>query len=157
MLRSAHAGDAHTKTPKVPSGLAIVGAYGALGGGRTLSLVVPAVLVLVAIIHLLPLVGVLGTGRLMTLYGVRVDGPDLSILLRHRAVLFGLLGAGLLLAAARPELHGAGIVAGMVSVVSFLILARLEPGTNERIRRVVAVDVVALVLLVVAAVVHIAS
>ncbi len=122
-----------------------------------MSLVVPAVLVLVAVIHLLPLVGVLGAGRLASLYGVRVEGPDLSILLRHRAVLFGLLGAGLLLAAARPELHGEGIVAGTISVVSFLVLARLERGASERIRRVVAVDVVALVLLVVAAVVHVAS
>lgn len=122
-----------------------------------MSLVVPAVLVLVAVIHLLPLVGVLGACRLASLYGVRVEGPDLSILLRHRAVLFGLLGAGLLLAAARPELHGAGIVAGSVSVVSFLVLARLESGANERIRRVVAVDVVALVLLAVAAVVHISA
>ena len=122
-----------------------------------MSFVVPAVLVLVAVIHLLPLVGVLGAARLEELYGVRVNGPDLSILLRHRAVLFGLLGAGLLLAAVRPELHAAGLVAGTVSVVSFLALARLEPGANERIRRVVTVDVVALVLLVVGAVVHVAT
>ena len=122
-----------------------------------MSAVVPVVLVLVAVIHLLPLVGVLGAARLEALYGVRVDGPDLSILLRHRAVLFGLLGAGLLLAAVRPELHAAGLVAGTVSVVSFLVLARLEPGANERIRRVVTVDVVALMLLVVGAVVHVAT
>ena len=121
-----------------------------------MSFVVPAVLNIVGVIHVLPLVGVLGASRLRDLYGVRVDGPDLSILLRHRAVLFGLLGAALLASAARPELHGAGLVAGTVSVLSFLVLARLEHGVNERIKRVVAVDVFALGLLVLGAAVHIA-
>ena len=121
-----------------------------------MSFVVPAVLKIVGVIHVLPLVGVLGASRLRDLYGVRVDGPDLSILLRHRAVLFGLLGAALLASAVRQELHGAGLVAGTVSVLSFLVLARLEHGVNERIKRVVAVDVFALGLLVLGAAVHIA-
>lgn len=38
---------------------------------------------LAAVVHLLPLVGVLGAGRLVSLYGVRVEGPNLSILLRR--------------------------------------------------------------------------
>ena len=50
------------------------------------------------LINLYPLVGVLGAKQLESLYGVDVAAPDLALLLRHRAVLFGLLGA-LLLAA----------------------------------------------------------
>ena len=38
---------------------------------------------LAAVVHLVPLVGVLGAGRLVSLYGVRVEGPNLSILLRR--------------------------------------------------------------------------
>lgn len=118
--------------------------------------VVPTVLILVGAIHLLPLVGVLGAARLQRLYGVSVDGPDLAVLLRHRAVLFGLLGAALMAAAVRPGLHGAGLLAGTISVASFVLLARLEAGTNERIRRVVAVDLAALALLALAALIHLA-
>jgi hypothetical protein len=49
-------------------------------------------LFLVAIIHLLPLSGVLGSERLAALYGLSFNEPNLAILMRHRAVLFGLLG-----------------------------------------------------------------
>ena len=65
--------------------------------------VVPAVLILVALIHALPLVGVLGTDRLASLYGVSVAEPNLEILMRHRAVLFGMLAAFLTFCAVRPE------------------------------------------------------
>ena len=56
-------------------------------------------LLVVGIIHLMPLLGVLGGDRLNSLYGLSLDEPNLQILMRHRAVLFGLLGA-LLVAAA---------------------------------------------------------
>ena len=48
--------------------------------------IVSAALILVAIIHLLPLAGVLGSERLASMYGITVDDPDLLILMRHRAV-----------------------------------------------------------------------
>ena len=67
-----------------------------------------AVLLLVAgVIHLLPLVGVLGGERLNALYGIALDEPNLQILMRHRAVLFGLLGALLVAAAFNPALRSA--------------------------------------------------
>lgn len=106
---------------------------------------VSAMLIVVAIIHLLPLSGVLGADRLEALYGVALDDPNLIILMRHRAVLFGLLGAGLLIAAARPALHGAALVAAAVSVASFLALAALAERYDAAIGRVVAADIVAAV------------
>lgn len=63
---------------------------------------VSAMLVIVGVIHLLPLSGVLGVGRLAALYGVSISDPNLSVLMRHRAVLFGLLGAFLVFAAFKP-------------------------------------------------------
>jgi hypothetical protein len=56
--------------------------------------VVPAVLLIVALIHALPLVGVMGAAKLTQLYGIDVQDPTLELLLRHRAILFGLLAAG---------------------------------------------------------------
>jgi hypothetical protein len=43
--------------------------------------------------------------------------------MRHRAVLFGLLGAFLIAAAFLPSLQLAALVAGFASVVSFLYLS----------------------------------
>jgi len=116
---------------------------------------VGATLVVVGIIHLLPLVGVVGADRLAALYGVAIPGPDLAILMRHRAVLFGLLGAFLVYAAFVPDVRSAAFVAGFVSVVSFLVLAWGEGDYNAEVGRVVMVDLVALACLVVGAAVHV--
>lgn len=112
--------------------------------------IVRAGLLVAALIHLLPLAGVLGADRLQALYGIPVDGPDLAILLRHRAVLFGLLGGFLLVAAFRPALQGLGLVAGFASVLSFLALAWATPGYNAALARVVAADGIALAALLLA-------
>ena len=116
--------------------------------------IVPAVLLLVALFHLLPLAGVLGAAKLSSLYGIPVQDPNLEILMRHRAVLFGLLAAFLAYAAFHRPLHGLALVAAGVSVVSFLALAVMVGGYNAALSTVVKADIVALLLLVVAAVVH---
>lgn len=118
--------------------------------------VITGLLVLVGIIHLLPVSGVLGAENLAALYGVSLGEPNLEILMRHRAILFGLLGLFLVYAAFRPALQLLAIGAGFVSVVSFILIAWSVEGYNEAIRRVVLADVVAAVALVVAVAVYFA-
>ena len=110
-----------------------------------------AMLLVVAIIHLLPLPGLLGKKHLAALYGLSFDEPNIAILMRHRAVLFGLLGLFLLVAAFRHEWQGIAFVAGFASVLSFLYLARSVGGYNAQVGRIVAADILALVCLVVGA------
>jgi len=110
---------------------------------------VSATLVIVAIIHLLPVVGVLGVGRLEALYGVAVDEPNLAILMRHRAVLFGLVGALIMYAAFSPQYQAIAFAAGFVSVLSFFVLVWSAGSTNPQIHRVVVADFVAMVCLVI--------
>lgn len=108
---------------------------------------VTAALLLAGIVHLLPVAGVLGGPRLAALYGVQVADPNLELLLRHRAMLFALLGLLLCAAAFRPALQAAALVAGLASIASFLVLAALGGGLNPQLTRVFAVDVAALVVL----------
>lgn len=112
-------------------------------------------LVVVGIIHFLPLIGVLGDDRLAALYGLSFDEPNLEILMRHRAVLFGLLGAFLLYAAFDHTYQAAAYFAGLVSVLSFLYLAWAVGGYNAQLSRVFFADVVALACLVVAGLAHV--
>jgi hypothetical protein len=105
---------------------------------------ISAMLLLVGIIHLLPLSGVLGAERLASLYGLSFNEPNLAILMRHRAVLFGLLGAFLVYAAFQPKLQALAFLAGFASVLSFLWLAWSVGGYNPQLARVVVADVVAL-------------
>jgi len=112
---------------------------------------VSASLILAGIIHLLPLSGLLGADRLTALYGLDFSEPSLSILMRHRAVLFGLLGAFLVFAAFRPSLQPLAFIAAFVSVLSFLLLAWSSGDYNPQVGRVVTADLVALVALVIGA------
>ncbi|WP_166267221.1 phosphopantetheine adenylyltransferase [Marinobacter caseinilyticus] len=112
---------------------------------------ITGLLVLVAVIHLLPVSGVLGSERLAALYGMSLDEPNLEILMRHRAVLFGLLGLFMMYAAFKPALQPMAFIAGFISLVSFIALAWSVGGYNEAVRRVVFVDIIAIVALGLAA------
>lgn len=105
---------------------------------------VSASLLVAALIHLLPVAGMLGPDWLEKLYGLTFDEPNLEILMRHRAVLFGLLGVFLALAAFKPQLQGIAFVAGFVSILAFLYLAWSVGGYNSQLGRVFTADLVAL-------------
>lgn len=102
--------------------------------------------------NLLPVAGVLSAARLEALYGVAIGDPNLLVLMRHRAVLFGIVGALLIAAAFRPAWRAAALAAGLGSQLSFVALAWLAGDTNAELRRVVAVDLVLSAILACAAV-----
>jgi len=116
--------------------------------------IIAGLLVLVGIIHLLPASGMLGAERLNLLYGVSLGDSNLVILMRHRAVLFGLLGLFMIYAAFKPSLQPLAFLAGFVSVVSFMAIAWSVGGYNDAIRKVVIADVVAVIALCVAVILY---
>jgi hypothetical protein len=118
---------------------------------------VSAMLIVVGIIHLLPVSGALGDAHLTALYGLSFEDPNLEILMRHRAVLFGILGLFFLYSAFNPTMHKAAFTIGIVSIVSFLWLAWSVGGYNQEVARVFLADLVALSCLVVGVVAHIFS
>lgn len=72
------------------------------------------------------------------------------LLLRHRAVSFGLLGAMLIAAAFRAQLRTPATVVGTVSMASFCPLALPPELQGQAFVRVFWADIVALALLVLA-------
>lgn len=111
--------------------------------------VVSACLIVTGIIHLLPITGVLGAEKLTMLYGTSFDDPNLAILMRHRAVLFGLLGTLFVLAAFKPALQPLAFVFGFVSVLSFLWLAWSTGNYSIQVNRIVIADLIAMGSLIV--------
>jgi len=99
------------------------------------------------VIHLLPVLGVLSADRLAGLYGVELPDPNLRILLRHRAVLFGVVAVTCIVAAFWVALRPLAMSAGFVSMLSFIALCGLEREWNTQLRRVLITDVVASILL----------
>lgn len=107
-------------------------------------------IIVAGVIHLLPLSGVLGSTRLQALYGLSFTEPNLRILMQHRAVLFGLLGAFLLLSLLRPAWQWPAVVMGLVSAAAFIVIAWQVGDYNALLRRVVLADVVAIIGLLLA-------
>lgn len=103
--------------------------------------------VVVGLINAFPMLGVLGSEQLASLYGQTIADPDLLLLMRHRAVLFGMLGALLIAAAFRARLRTLAAAVGTVSMASFCLLALPLDSHGEALIRVFWADVVALPLL----------
>lgn len=116
---------------------------------------ISGLLLIVAAIHLLPIGGVLGVDRLASLYGIDVAENNLAILMRHRAVLFGILGGLFAFAAFRPSIQPLAFIAASASVASFLYFAATIGEYNDAIRKVVIADVVAAVALAVSIVLYV--
>ncbi|HEU4430681.1 MAG TPA: hypothetical protein VFT98_18110 [Myxococcota bacterium] len=55
-----------------------------------MNVAIALLLLLVGLLNLAPVAGVLGGERLQALYGVGASDSQLVILLRHRALLFGM-------------------------------------------------------------------
>lgn len=104
--------------------------------------------VIVGLVNLLPLVGVLSASRIRVLYGVALEDPNLVILMRHRAVLFGIVGGLLVASAFQTLLRPLALAAGLVSMLSFVLIAFLVGGYNAELRRVFLIDLAASALLV---------
>lgn len=98
-------------------------------------------LVAVGLLNLLPLIGVISTEQLNNLYGISVESPDLETLMRHRAVMLGLIGGFMLLSAFRSSLQVIAATIGLISMSSFVILAYLSGETGVEVDRVVIADI----------------
>ena len=108
-----------------------------------------------AAINLAPLLGAVAPERMSALYGVNLDDPNLQILMRHRAVLFGVVGGVLLVAAFYPPLRTVGYAVGFASMLSFLLIAWKVGGYSAAIQRVILFDVIGIAALAGAGLVHV--
>ena len=104
-------------------------------------------MVVAALINLAPVLGAQSAERMTAAYGVALDGADLQILMRHRAILFGIVGGLLAAAIFHAPLRPTATVVGFVSMISFLVLAWAVGDYGANIRRVMIVDTVGIAAL----------
>lgn len=102
----------------------------------------------VGLINFLPIVGMGSADTLAKLYGIAPPTGDLLLLLRHRALLFGVLGGLLLVAAFRPTLQYAIGIAALISMLGFVVFGWSSGTSNPAITRIVLIDIVASIGLV---------
>ncbi|MEM9622084.1 MAG: phosphopantetheine adenylyltransferase [Pseudomonadota bacterium] len=116
-----------------------------------------ALYMLVGLINFTPLSGVLGHDRLLQLYGVGPLDPDLALLMRHRAVLLGIVGSLLMAAAWYAPWRLAATIAGLVSMLSYIFIVWVSETDNFLLVRIMWIDVGAGLLLLAAFALHAAS
>jgi membrane-bound ClpP family serine protease len=107
-----------------------------------------ALFIVAALVNLAPLSGLLSVARMEALYGMAFEDPNLLILMRHRAILFGIVGGMLLVAAFHAPLRSVAAVAGLISMLTFVVLVWMESAANPQLRWVAWVDLAASVALV---------
>ncbi|WP_194828134.1 phosphopantetheine adenylyltransferase [Nocardia sp. XZ_19_231] len=106
-----------------------------------------ALLAAVGLLNTAPALGAIAPTGMYAAYGITPAGPDLEVVLRHRAVLFAVIGAGLVVAVFRPALRPIAIRANAISFASFLALVIADGSVGPGLMRVAAVDVAGLVVL----------
>ncbi len=112
------------------------------------------------VINFLPTIGVLGSHELQSLYGVSITDPNEVLMMRHRAVLFGVVGGMLGGAVMWKRWRPLSSVVGLSSMASYVLLVASQSLSgneglslyNDKIRRVFWIDVVGVVWLGCAAV-----
>ncbi len=109
---------------------------------------------LAAIVNLAPMSGAFSVSRMEALYGIPLEGSNLEILLRHRAILLGIVGALLFGATIHPPLRMTALAAGLVSMLSFVVVAYVVGDYNTDLQRVARIDVLASGLLLLGGVFH---
>ncbi len=117
-----------------------------------MSKVLGGLLIVVGLINFLPVLGIISADRLSRAYGIEVSGPDLEILLRHRALLFGIVGGFVLYSVFAPAYQLPAMVLAGVSMVGFLFLTWQVGGYNGAMEKVLLIDVVGIVCLAIASV-----
>jgi len=114
--------------------------------------VITVLFVIVGLINFTPLMGILSDDMLASLYAIEITSPDMSLLLRHRAALFGIVGGYILIAAFRPNHRPVATIMAFASMLSFLALYLLISPENNKLIGVFRIDVFAMILLIVAVV-----
>lgn len=109
--------------------------------------VIRIALVGAALIHLLPLPGVLGGEWLVKLYGIAVPDAGSEFLLRHRAIVFGLMGLALLAALRVRPWRLPFVLFVLASDLAFLLIAALDWPQSTALQRVIAFDGLSVALL----------
>jgi len=105
-------------------------------------------LIAVGLVNVLPVAGVLSASILADAYGIAAPEGDLLILMRHRALLFGIVGGIIITAAFRPHLQPTAIIVGLVSMLGFVVLAVISKEFGTKIHNIVMVDAIASLALV---------
>lgn len=106
-------------------------------------------LFIAGIINFVPSILSIIPDKIESSYGVRLDDSNLELLLRHRAVLFGIVGGIMIYSSFTKRYYSLALLIGFISMISFLILFMIVDGEiNSELNKVLKADIVGLIFLI---------
>lgn len=103
---------------------------------------------ILALVHLVPALAALAPSRISRLYGIDPGDKSLLVLLQHRAILLGLVGAAFASAAHLESVRWPVLIGGSMSMVGFIIITAAHGQLKSRLGRIALIDAMALPLVV---------
>lgn len=107
-----------------------------------------ALLVVIGVLTASPIVTAFNPNGITALYSVALENDAVLLLVRHRQILLGLLGATLVCGAFFGSLRMMAIAINVLSKSAFLVFSLTTPTLTPGLQRIVYFDVVAIALLV---------
>jgi len=107
-------------------------------------------LFIAGLINFIPFFLVFLPEKIATSYGISIPNADYELLLRHRAVLFGIIGGLLFYSAFTKKYYDLTTVVGLISMASFLILFfTIDGKINDSLTTVMKIDAFAILQLLI--------
>ncbi len=102
------------------------------------------------IINLLPSILAFIPNKIRDSYGVEILDSNYELLLRHRAVLFGIIGGVMIYSAITKQNYALAVTTGLISMISFIVLYKvIGGGVNPELTKVMKIDIVGIVILII--------
>lgn len=107
-------------------------------------------LFIVGLINFMPSVLAILPNKISQSYGINIPNANYELLLRHRAVLFGIIGGLIIYSAISKKYYSLSVIVGLISMVSFLILFKLVDGNvNAELEKVMSIDIAGIIILLI--------
>ena len=116
-----------------------------------MNLTISILLITVGLINFLPVIGIISAEKLSAAYAVELIGNDIVILMRHRALLFGLIGGFMLYSVWKPSSQSVAMVMAAISMLGFLFFVAAADHYNASITKIAIIDLIGLAGLALAA------
>ena len=106
------------------------------------------------IINLLPVAIVFLPEKIASSYGVKILDNNMELLLRHRAVLFGVVSLVLIHATFTKSNYILATIIGLISMLSFVLLYYHIGEINKELKTVMVIDFISSLFLLVVFIIY---
>ena len=115
-----------------------------------MELVFRVCLFIAGIINIVPSVLAFLPNKISNSYGIEVPNSNYELLLRHRAILLGIIGGVMIYAAITKMNYSLAVSIGFISMISFIILFTLMgEAINPELHKVMKMDILGMIILLI--------